>query len=243
MAGVEDRDFGGEVLGLENDGGREVGEGAVVRHFPSGFHGLGRFAEQGLVALAADDGEVVVAAGLLEDDDGEFLLGGTEFFPGKDALGFQQAFLDQLRPARLDGKVGLGEGDFLLPGIAILSDEVAGVAGEQDILDFPLRAFGQLDRFVDVNKMIGDGKPGNLTGGFRLGHGGLVKVPPLGVSEQMLDVPGEPVFDARFSLLGVGLEGGGERLNDVGIHAARSSMASFTIIASSSRVSLIRTSA
>ena len=71
-------------------------------------------AEQGVIALAADEGEVLVAAGLLEDDAGEFLFRGGELLAGGDALGFEQPLLDQLGAAGLDGEVGLGEGDFLL---------------------------------------------------------------------------------------------------------------------------------
>ena len=90
----------------------------------------------------------------------------------------------------------------------------------KSIVDVLLRAFGHLDRFVEVNKMIGDGVAGGFAGDFRLGNGGLVEVPPLGVSEQMLDVPGEPVFHPVFGLMGVSFEGGGERLDAIGIHAA-----------------------
>jgi hypothetical protein len=35
-----------------------------------GFHGLGAFAKDGLVPLATDRGEVLIAAGLLEDHGG-----------------------------------------------------------------------------------------------------------------------------------------------------------------------------
>jgi hypothetical protein len=35
----------GEVLGLENDGGREVGKRAAIGHAPLGFHGVGVLAE------------------------------------------------------------------------------------------------------------------------------------------------------------------------------------------------------
>ena len=39
------------------------------------FHGLGAFAEECLVALAANEGEVLIAPGLLKDELGQFLFG------------------------------------------------------------------------------------------------------------------------------------------------------------------------
>ena len=50
----------------------------------------------------------------------------------------------------------------------------------------------------------------DLEGDFRLENGGLVEVPPLGVSEQVLEVAGEPVFHAIPGLLRVGFKVGGE---------------------------------
>ena len=224
FAGIEDDDLGGEVLGLENDGGGEVGERAAGRDFPLGFHGLGGFPEEGLVALVADQAEVLVATGLLEDDGGEFFFGGGELLTGLNAFRLKKPLLDQLCATRLDGEVGLGEGYFLLPRIAILRDEVAGVAGEHEIVDFPLRAFGQLDHFVDVNKMIRDRETGHFAGGFRLGNRRLIEVPPLRVSEQMLDVAGEPVFHPAFRLLGVVFEVCRQAVDEVGFHASRRSV-------------------
>ena len=61
-------------------------------------------------------------------------------FLRRDALCLQQPLLDQFRPASLDGEIGLGESNFLLLGVAILGDEVAGVAGEHDVVDFTLSA-------------------------------------------------------------------------------------------------------
>lgn len=44
-AGVVDGDLGGEILGLEDDGGSEVSERAAVGHLPLGLHSLGAPAE------------------------------------------------------------------------------------------------------------------------------------------------------------------------------------------------------
>ena len=75
FAGVVDGDFGGEVLGLEDDGGGEVRQRAFVRDAPLRFHGLRAFTEQSVVAFAADQGKVLVAAGLFVDDGGKLFFG------------------------------------------------------------------------------------------------------------------------------------------------------------------------
>ena len=133
-----------------------------------GFHGLGALAEERLISLAANEGEVLVAAGLLEDELGQFLFRGGELLAGGDALGFEQALLDQLGTAGLDGEVGLGKGDLLLPGVAILGDEVAGVAGEHDVINLTPGAGADFDHFVDVNTMVCGAVAGDLAGGFGL---------------------------------------------------------------------------
>jgi hypothetical protein len=68
LEGVEDGDFRGEVFGLEQNCGRKIGQWAAFGHFPLRFHGLGAFAKQGVVAFAADEREVLVAASLFVDD-------------------------------------------------------------------------------------------------------------------------------------------------------------------------------
>ena len=98
-AGVVDGDLGGEVLSLENDGRGEIGKRSGIRHSPVGSHRLGALAEECLISLAANEGEVLVAAGLLEDELGQFFFRGGELLPGGDALSFEEALLDQLRTA------------------------------------------------------------------------------------------------------------------------------------------------
>jgi len=88
--------------------------------------------------------------------------------------------------------------------------EVAGVTGEHKILDLAFRSLCQLDHFVDVNKMIGNGVARDFAGSFRLGNGGLVEIPPFGVAKQLLEITGEPIFHAAFGLLGVAFKGFGE---------------------------------
>ena len=140
---------------------------------------LGALAEECLVARAANEGEVLMAPGLLKDELGQFLFGGGELLAGGDAHGFKEALLDQLRAAGLDGEVSLGKGDLLLPGIAILGDKVAGVAGEHDVINLTPGARADFDHFVDVNKMVCGAVAGDLAGGFGLGNSGLVEVAPL----------------------------------------------------------------
>jgi len=116
LAGVENGDLGGKILGLEDDGRREIGQRSVVRHLPSGFHGVGGFAKQGLVTLTADKSEILVAAGLFVDDGGKFLSGGAKFAPGQNTFGFQQALFDDLGAAGLDGEIGLAKAISCLRG-------------------------------------------------------------------------------------------------------------------------------
>lgn|GEM_PF-2307557 len=138
---------------------------------------------------------------------------------------------------------GLGEGDFLLPGISVLGDQVAGVAGEQDVRDFLFGAFGHLDRFVDVDKMIGNGMTREFACGFCLGNGGLVEVSPLGVSQKMLEIPCQPVFHTGLRLLGVTFKRVREALYFFRIHEISNISVTFPAIRSSnSRASAFSTS-
>jgi len=191
----------------------------MVGYVPLGFHGLGGSAEKGTVTLAPDDGEIFGAGGLLKNDLGEVLFRGGKFFPGGDALGFLQTLLDQFRSTGLDGKIRLGEGNFLLLRVAILGDEVAGIPGEHDVFDLALGARTDFDHFVDVNKMVCHSMTRHFAGGFRFG-GDLEEVPPFRVAEEVLEVTGQPIFHAVFRPLGVSLERAGQGENSVGFHRA-----------------------
>jgi len=94
-----------------------------------------------------------------------------------------------------------------------------------------LAAGTQIDHFVDVNKMAGNGMLRYLAGSFRLGndHG---KVSPFRVAQKMLEVAGKPEFDAALGLLSVGFESVCQRLNQVGFHLVLSvevELARFTV--------------
>ena len=56
--------------------------------------------------------------------------------------------------ASLDGEVALGKGDRFLTGVAALGDQVAGVACEHEVFDFPLSALAVGYQFRDATKMI-----------------------------------------------------------------------------------------
>jgi putative transposase len=75
------------------------------------FHGLGAFAEQGVIPFAANDGKVVIAAGLLKDVFREFFFSVGEFFASGYTLGIQQALLYKFEFAGLHREAGLCERD------------------------------------------------------------------------------------------------------------------------------------
>jgi len=186
LPSVEDGDFRGEILGLEDDGRGEVGQRAVVRHLPLRLHGLCGLAEQGVIALAADQCKVLVTAGLFKNNDRKFLFGGAEFFAGTDALGFQQASFNQFSPTGLDGEVGLGKSNLGLSRITILSDQIAGVAGQHEVFDFSLTPGAEVDHFGDVNKMVSGTMSRDLASRFGLGNGRVIEIAPLVIPQQML---------------------------------------------------------
>ena len=64
------------------------------------------------------------------------------------------SLLDDFQFPGLDGEVGLGKGDFLLVRVAVLGDEVAGVAGEHHTGYFPPAAGLKGDHFVGANEMV-----------------------------------------------------------------------------------------
>ena len=61
---------------------------------------------------------------------------------------------DGKRLAYFHGEITLCKGYFLLLGVAILSYQVAGIAGEHKVLYLALCALGQCYHFRDLTKMI-----------------------------------------------------------------------------------------
>ena len=87
------------------------------------------------------------------------MMVGAKSANGRLSGTFQQALLDQLRPPRLQRKIGLRKGDLLLFRVAVLRDQVAGVPREHDVVDLALAARAQVDHFVDVDKLWATGWP------------------------------------------------------------------------------------
>ena len=100
-----------------------------------------RSAEEGLVALADDPAESGGVNAAFEQHTGERLLRQRQLSAGLHAFAFRDAPLDDLLPARLHREVVHREGDFRFARVAVLGDEVAGVAGQRDVLDAPGGAF------------------------------------------------------------------------------------------------------
>lgn len=78
------------------------------------------------------------------------------FFVGNSGTGniSTAPLFDDLLPSCLDGEIGLREVDRILRRIAVLRDQVAGVAGEGDVLSFALCAGAEIDHFRDAKKMV-----------------------------------------------------------------------------------------
>ena len=126
---------------------------------------------------------------LLEQVGGiEPLIRGHGLLVGLDAFGIQQALLDQLDASGLHSEVGYREREGVLAQIAVLGDQVAGVAGEGQIFDFALRALGQADHFADVSKMIRHWLSGLLAGRFGLLNYCATEISPFGVTQVTHDV-------------------------------------------------------
>ena len=93
-----------------------------------------------MIAFAADAGEALVVGEPFEDDPRQLPLGYGELLARGEPLHLGQPLFDHLHFSGLHGKVRLGEGDGVFAGVAVLSDEVAGIARERDVFQFPLRS-------------------------------------------------------------------------------------------------------
>ncbi|MPN27671.1 hypothetical protein SDC9_175105 [bioreactor metagenome] len=81
----------------------------------------------------------------------------------------------QFLAAGLDGKVSLAVGNDRLRGVAVLDDQVAGIAGEADVFDLPFCPRADVDHCEDILKMVGrslatlfTGYPGAFDGGKKV---------------------------------------------------------------------------
>jgi hypothetical protein len=83
--------------------------------------------------------------------------------------------------------------------IAVLGDEVAGVASEHEILDFALPALAESDHFPDPRKMIGSIMASGFAGSYRI-IDDLAEILPFRVAKYLLKISGQPKFQAGFEL-------------------------------------------
>jgi len=139
--------------------------------------------------------------------------------PCLQPLGFEHALLKQFCLAGLYRKVSLGKRYFDFAWVAVLRDEVAGIAGEHDVRYILGCTLGHGDRFVDVNKMILGQMPTHFAGCFRFADD-LAEVSPLGITQQVLNISGQPIFNAAFGLLCMAFKRVGQGLNQLFLHAA-----------------------
>ncbi len=86
-----------------------------------------------------------------------------------------------------ESDVSLFEGDLWLLRVAVLRDQIAGVAREHDVIDLALTARAKVDHFPDVRKMVDDPVPRDFAGCFRL-ENCIQEVLPFGAAQQMLEI-------------------------------------------------------
>lgn len=103
-----------------------------------GFHGLGALAKQRVVAFAANERKVLAATSLLKDHVREFFFGLAEFAASVNAFHGKHALVDEFGTAGLHRQIDLGKRDFLLTWIAILGNQITGVARKHDVVNFTL---------------------------------------------------------------------------------------------------------
>ena len=105
---------------------------------------------------------VVLEDGVIDGLHDAGLFGGVgqldvvlfHFRPEKQAAFFFDLPVGHFLPPGLDGEIGLPRRDDFLGGIGVLDDEIAGVAGHHDDLDWALPALADFDHFGDINEMI-----------------------------------------------------------------------------------------
>jgi hypothetical protein len=138
---VEVRNLVGKVFGFDGDRGEKISKRLARRHAEPLFHLLGAdAAEERLIPLAANAGEALLAPHALVDQPGQLFLRRGQLAAGAEALDLSQTFLDHLLLARLHREVGLSEGNRFFGRVAILCDEVTGVAGQRHVINLSLSA-------------------------------------------------------------------------------------------------------
>lgn len=175
--------------------GRKFRQGARLDDAVAFLHRQRRVAaEERLVAFGSNPAKSDIIHAPLVNVLGEFLLRFPQPIPCLQPSLETHPPFDQLLLSRLDRKVALGEGDGLLARITVLSDEIAGIAGQHEVLNFALSTLSNIDHFRDATKMIAFRVIRFLTGldGALDRHN---EVLPPGVTQRLLQFPREPEFD------------------------------------------------
>ena len=218
---IEDGDFSGEILGFQNNGRCKIRQSPAFRHVPFVFHLFGGVAEQGLIAFGSNHAEISVAAGLFVYHAGKLFFSAGKFRAGRYSLCFKNSLLDDFKFSGLNGKIGLGKGNFLFARVAVLGDEVAGVAGEHQIIygTFPLATGAAGDHFPDASAKWSRSMyvPATSQAVLALETTDL-KLSHCSIAKQVLKVASQPELNTVFCLPGVGFKVVGERLDDFGFH-------------------------
>jgi len=170
------------------------------RDAQAGFHVLSGFTtEERLIAFAADDAETSFVVEFFENKPREQLLGFGQFFAGVEALDLGEAKFDEFLPPGLEGEVSLAKRNLILRRVTVLGNEVTGVAGEHEILDFTLPTFAVADQFTDLSKLIGNIMARGFTGQRSiLDH--LAEILPIRVAENPLKITRQPELQTGFKL-------------------------------------------
>ena len=127
--------------------------------------------------------------------------------------------IGQLLAAGLDGEVGLTIGDDRFAWVAVLHDQVAGVAGQADVRHLAPCTGADLDHCEDVLNMVLDRVAAAQAGLPRTcHHRGEVTV--LGVAQHLGQLPGQPELVALGIHLAEAFEGGMVPVGDVPFHEA-----------------------
>jgi restriction system protein len=102
------------------------------------------------------------------------------------------------------------------------------VRSEHDVIDVTLAAGAQINHFPDVRKMVVDVMSGDFASRFGFAND-IEKIFPLGITQQMLDVPCQPVRHTTFGLLRMALKGDGEGVDQLFFHGKAPLLTSFSM--------------
>jgi hypothetical protein len=157
---------------------------------------------RGRLAPLPEWAKAAVIYATLENVVGECLFRCAQLLANFQAVQQAQALLDEFELARLNGKVALGEGNRLFARVAVLSDQIASIASEHEILNLALATLPVGDQFRDATKMMPDFVTRGLAGLDGTLDGGQKILPPC-IAKRFLQIPGEP--ELQIDSVGVGL--------------------------------------